>query len=644
MSGLWILVVAVGVAVGVFYALTVIALALEKLTAPIGVLLGRFIMGGLAKALLAARSVLARTYSSSAPIAHIPSSLDLPKPDFKLWQRETVSPVLSSVDARDFRITVGDYPSEIDIERPSAYRETIEVDDGLPVLTETTLKSLLRCEPRDKALLGELIFEVPSVRSSAPKAPGRPTLPAVQVDLATTEKRLRELCDNPPSISPSESELKGIRGRWYRDRYRTEYDAHVVATKRWNNLIEHYTETLASQKTYNERFVAALNASVESYAKAAEIYQGLLAKHNADVTRYRTEAESFVAEINLELRECQRKYLAKTAEGVCTYFSLFLTRLPLPVFVPKDWELHFDPDSKVLLIDCKLLTLSQVAFRKGVLLKSGPTLKPPNKKELKALIAAFYPSILLRLCVEVFRHDSAKVLEGIGINGWVNHRDGATGQMRKTYVASMFTKTEALGSIDLEQVDPVRCFDALRGRVVPTDTFDVVAVNPVIQFNKNDRRFVVGRDVLDELRTGQNLAAIDWEEFEHLVRELFAKIFSKPGVEVRVTQASRDKGVDAVVFDPTPITGGKLIIQAKRYVNVVDVSSVRDLYGTLLNEGASKGILVTTSTYGADSYEFAKDKPIDLINGAELLGLLESHGYQARIDLEEARRMMKPGA
>jgi restriction system protein len=42
---------------------------------------------------------------------------------------------------------------------------------------------------------------------------------------------------------------------------------------------------------------------------------------------------------------------------------------------------------------------------------------------------------------------------------------------------------------------------------------------------------------------------------------------------------------------------------------------VRDLYGTMLNEGASKGILVATSSYGPDAYEFAKDKPLELIDG-----------------------------
>ena len=56
--------------------------------------------------------------------------------------------------------------------------------------------------------------------------------------------------------------------------------------------------------------------------------------------------------------------------------------------------------------------------------------------------------------------------------------------------------------------------------------------------------------------------------------------------------------------------GGKIVIQAKRYTNTVGVDSVRDLYGTVLNEGAIKGILITTSQYGPDAYEFARDKPL----------------------------------
>ncbi len=71
------------------------------------------------------------------------------------------------------------------------------------------------------------------------------------------------------------------------------------------------------------------------------------------------------------------------------------------------------------------------------------------------------------------------------------------------------------------------------------------------------------------------------------------------------------------------------------------VAVVRDLYGTVMNDGATKGILVTTADYGPDSYDFAKDKPLTLLNGSNLLSLLEKHGHEARIDLQEARAIQQ---
>ncbi|MFH1288368.1 MAG: restriction endonuclease, partial [bacterium] len=135
-------------------------------------------------------------------------------------------------------------------------------------------------------------------------------------------------------------------------------------------------------------------------------------------------------------------------------------------------------------------------------------------------------------------------------------------------------------------------------------------------------------------------AAMDWQDFENLIQELFEKEFAPQGGEVKITRVSRDEGVDAVIFDPDPLRGGKIVIQAKRYTNVVGVSAVRDLYGTILNEGAMKGILVTTADYGPDAYKFAQDKPITLLNGSNLLHLLEKHGHRAKIDIKEAKKIL----
>jgi hypothetical protein len=157
-------------------------------------------------------------------------------------------------------------------------------------------------------------------------------------------------------------------------------------------------------------------------------------------------------------------------------------------------------------------------------------------------------------------------------------------------------------------------------------------VRPVLEFSMVDPRFVESTDVLSSIDQRPNLMELTPGEFETLITNLFEKM----GLETRLTQASRDGGVDCVAYDPRPILGGKVVIQAKRYKNTVGVSAVRDLFGTMQNEGASKGILVTTSGYGKASFEFAQNKPLELLGGSNLLYLLEEHaGITAKIEPPE---------
>ena len=193
--------------------------------------------------------------------------------------------------------------------------------------------------------------------------------------------------------------------------------------------------------------------------------------------------------------------------------------------------------------------------------------------------------------------------------------------------------------MDLANVEVKACFKKLKG-VSAAKLHSITPIAPLLTMSRDDKRFVSSYGVADSLTEGDNLAAMDWEDFEHLIRELFEKEFATSGAEVKVTQASRDGGVDAVIFDPDPLHGGKTVVQAKRYTNTVGVSAVRDLYGTMMNEGANKGILVATSDYGPDAYGFAKGKPLVLLNGGNLLHLLERHGHKARIDLQEAKLLL----
>lgn len=246
-------------------------------------------------------------------------------------------------------------------------------------------------------------------------------------------------------------------------------------------------------------------------------------------------------------------------------------------------------------------------------------------------------SICLRSLYELFSSDNNDKIDSITFNGFVESVNKAIGKKERKCILSVQATKEAFIEIELENVNPKLCFKNLKG-VSAAKLIDITPILPILSMNRDDKRFVVSKDVSVDNET--NLASMNWEDFEHLVRQLFEQEFSANGGEVKVTQASRDGGVDAIVFDSDPLRGGKIVIQAKRYTKTVGVAAVRDLYGTLINEGANSGILITTSDYGSDSYAFAKDKPIKLLNGGHLLGLLEKHGHKARIDIEEARNAM----
>lgn len=184
--------------------------------------------------------------------------------------------------------------------------------------------------------------------------------------------------------------------------------------------------------------------------------------------------------------------------------------------------------------------------------------------------------------------------KGLSLMVGVEGIDSATGNDFKSCVISMQVNRGEFTKINLSRVEPKQCFRTLKG-ISAGPLSQLAPVRPIMQIKRDDVRFVESREILAEVESIPNLATMDWEDFEHLVRELFEKYFAEIGGEVRITRASRDYGVDAIVFDPEPIRGGKIVIQAKRNNNVVPVSAVRDLFGTVHNEGATKGILVTTA-------------------------------------------------
>ena len=325
-----------------------------------------------------------------------------------------------------------------------------------------------------------------------------------------------------------------------------------------------------------------------------------------------------------------------TPEGLIARIEQTLKIEDFPAFLPPNFEIKLDEKAKILILEHEFPDIGAVSWTKNSSTAKRFILKNATQREIKESTNLLYPAISLRLACEVARLDRYDFIEAIVVNGWADYIEKTTGQKKRAYCSSLFATKAQILSLNLAAADAVAAFSALKG--VAAKTLDLTPVAPILRMNMDDKRFVDPKDVLETMAAGQNIATMEWEDFEHLCRELFEKAFAASGAEVKVTQASRDQGVDAVIFDPDVLRGGKIVVQAKRYTNAVDVAAVRELYGATINEGATKGILVTTSYFGPDVYAFAKDKPITLVNGPELLGLLKTYGYSFRIDLAAAKR------
>ncbi len=396
-----------------------------------------------------------------------------------------------------------------------------------------------------------------------------------------------------------------------------------------------------TEKAENEFQIAKKNRDelIERLQKENDVIK---ANHKQVLDKWSATRNVFLKEqkeYNDSIDKLEESFNNQEEDAVEFYFNQVISLIDLPELIEIEWELEYNIDSKILIVDLILPsigTIPTLKTKKYVATRQEYTHTEIKEKEIETIFEKMILQLSLRIVHDIYISDILNFVDTIVFNGIHEGINKSTGIEEVKCILSLQTKKDAFLKINIQNVDAKSCFLSFKG-ISGARLTELVPIAPIMNMNKEDKRFVQGIDIAHTIE-GQNLASMDWEDFEHLIRELFEKEFAVNGAEVRITQASKDGGVDAIMFDPDPIRGGKFVIQAKRYTNVVGVSAVRDLFGTLTHEGASKGILVTTANYGADSYEFAKNKPLTLINGSNLLFLLEKHGYNARIDLEEAKK------
>ncbi|RLU94842.1 restriction endonuclease [Streptomyces griseocarneus] len=362
-------------------------------------------------------------------------------------------------------------------------------------------------------------------------------------------------------------------------------------------------------------------------AQAAEAQR--LQQLGAYRQQYDQWAAARLAEIrqyNAGVAETADALRGRDPDAVRDYFSAALYASSVwPEEFPHQVTAAYDPGARQLVLTTELPGYEIVPEAKAVRYmptadQDKETARPAAQR--RALYRDVLAQCMLLTVRELFAADEFGALESVALNGFVDDHDPVTGRRAQIVLAAVQVSRQVFDGLHLAQVSAVDCLTDGLGGQLSARPDQLAAVRPG-RMPGEVGRAVVSHGGGDD----PDLYEMDPIEFEALVAELFRA----RGMQAVMTTRSNDGGVDVEAMDPDPISGGRIIVQVKRYRKTVPPTAVRDLFGTVQGAGANKGVLVTTSGFGPGSYTFANGKPLTLVSGEELVALLARHGLRGRL-------------
>ena len=124
------------------------------------------------------------------------------------------------------------------------------------------------------------------------------------------------------------------------------------------------------------------------------------------------------------------------------------------------------------------------------------------------------------------------------------------------------------------------------------------------------------RKLLNDQKGIQTIRELSWRQFEELVAEAYRR---QGYTVIENTTAGADGGIDVKLKKGLHT----YLVQCKNWrTSKVGVKVVREMYGVLMAEYASRVIIIVSGMFTQEAQNFAKGKPIDLIDGTQLEKLI----------------------
>ena len=283
------------------------------------------------------------------------------------------------------------------------------------------------------------------------------------------------------------------------------------AAKKYERAVQEATWRFGVEQT---AFAEREQHRQSALAEAQRIHETEIEKIKARVDTHNREVD----DLDRDSRPASRRRSSSTSRSFSTEH--------LPGGIPKTHKIAFVPESKQLVIEFELPTMTIVPHVKQyryVKARDAVDESPRPLTQVKALYSSVVAQAAVRTLHELFEADRDSKLETVVFNGFVDTLDPATGKPVSPHLVTVRVSRETFTQLDLGNVEPLACLKGLNAGVSKSPG-ELLPVRPVLEFNMVDPRFIQESDVLSELDARPNLMELSPRDFESLITNLFEKM------------------------------------------------------------------------------------------------------------------------
>lgn len=256
-----------------------------------------------------------------------------------------------------------------------------------------------------------------------------------------------------------------------RDKARAEFEAEYA---NWRELQLKYLQNLPAK--IEAQFLSDLNIWESKTKSIQDKYDAAMRARNEAEDKQSRELEDWthlqqnwpasVAAVRARITSCRQAYEKGVPLAVADYFSVMLDSSRRPSWVPREWTIQFNSESRYLDVYYHLPDNGDIPAITGyTYVQKDDSFTEVRDK--KTQLDALYDSVIYQLallCIhDNFKSDTQSVLTGIRFNGYVATTNKATGIDEDLQILCAQCERTAFEQLKLANVDPGACFRAFEG-------------------------------------------------------------------------------------------------------------------------------------------------------------------------------------